>query len=505
MLSYDKHVVDHYGPEAVTNLPLEDLLDEEGLSTLRARQERFNFLQLFDMEPFKTPTETLLVKNVGHLATHVTTEVPLTEAPLDHPEPPSQLTEKATCTRCPRQAIAQVIDSYSQQASLACGTHAQDIHKELPGSTLRRLVPLSRIPSASGCIQALLLHLFTQASTVPCIAERIELARSLFSSLSRGDVPKLAVPVTRAEILQTVNVGLEIWKDSPVASLLFTRLYGFILGHASLTNRSLCNYAPRQRVVNRHCSERPSSKHPGEDSAKEVPLENSTNHMALERAARTLLSGSSATTECMGVDLTIGDSITVAGPCVIVHGKSCETPIQVSSQDVSIQSCRPTTGRFAVLIAVESMAAVTSWGEHHREMEEMAGKEVAPLGFTGVDLVLIASGGFPTRLFKIIMSKILTALCQQWNGNVMVAHRCDTGKGEAPGSSTATSGHHISAQILRSVDPILKTFGIHVYRAFDHPHFSGDAHVDQVPDLAGSHKGKNLFPVYFAAELARQV
>ena len=190
---------------------------------------------------------------------------------------------------------------------------------------------------------------------------------------------------------------------------------------------------------------------------------------------------------------------------MIVDGKSCETPIQVSSQDLSIQSCRPTTGRLAVLTAVESRAAVTSWMEHYHGMIHMAGKEVAPLGFTGVDLIFISPGGQPTRLFGILMSKILTALYRQWSGNVMVAHRCDTGKGEAPGSLAARSGDNISANILRAVEPIVRMYGIHTYRAFSHAHFTGDTHVDQLPDLAGRLYGKSLFPDFFAAELAHQV
>ena len=186
-----------HGPEAVTNKRLneyEDLLDAEGLATLRDRQERFRFLQLFDMAPFKTPAEVLLMKHVPHLATPVITEVTFTDATLDHTEAPSDRTEVATCTRCSRPACAQVIDYFSQHASLACSTHAQEIQKELPGSTLRRLVPLSRVPSACECAQALLLHLFTQASSLPDLDKRIELARSLFSSLSSREIPKLAVP-----------------------------------------------------------------------------------------------------------------------------------------------------------------------------------------------------------------------------------------------------------------------------------------------------------------------
>ena len=200
VLAHDQYVVTRHGPDAVTNNRLdeyEQLLDAEGLATLRDRQERFKFLQLFDMAPFKTPAEVLLMKQRHHLATPVITEVTFKEATLDHTDAPSDRTEVATCTRCLRPACAQVKDCFSQHAALACSTHAREIQKELPGSTLRRLVPLSRVPSACECAQALLLHLFTQASSLRDIDNRIELARSLFSSLSSGEIPKLAVPMTR--------------------------------------------------------------------------------------------------------------------------------------------------------------------------------------------------------------------------------------------------------------------------------------------------------------------
>ena len=202
VLAHDQYVVTRHGPDAVTNNRLdeyEQLLGAEGLATIRDRQERFKILQLFDLAPFKTSAEVLLMKHLHHLATPVVTEVTFTEATMDHTDAPSDSTEVATCTRCSRPACAQVKDCFSQQAALACSTHAQEIQKELPGSTLRRLVPvpLSRVPSACECAQALLLHLFTQASSIPDIDSRIKLARSLFSSLSSGEIPKLAVPMTR--------------------------------------------------------------------------------------------------------------------------------------------------------------------------------------------------------------------------------------------------------------------------------------------------------------------
>ena len=119
--------------------------------------------------------------------------------------------------------------------------------------------------------------------------------------------------------------------------------------------------------------------------------------------------------------------------------------------------------------------------------------------FDGVDIIGLSSSGMPTCLFGMIITNILTQLYKQW-GQVVVAHRCDSGAGEEHGSRQAISGHRICECVLGHIGPVTSKYGIHTYRAFDRPDFE-DKHVDQLPMISGY----ELFTELFAYELADQL
>ena len=136
--------------------------------------------------------------------------------------------------------------------------------------------------------------------------------------------------------------------------------------------------------------------------------------------------------------------------------------------------------------------------QHYPELEREAGAAVQ--GFEGVDIIVLASSGQPTCLFGIVATNILAQIHKQWDGQVVVAHRFDSGAGEEPGSLRACAGDHISAKILAALEPVIRKYGVHTYRAFDGEFFQ-DLHVDQLPLLSAY----ELFAEYFATELAEQV
>ena len=117
-----------------------------------------------------------------------------------------------------------------------------------------------------------------------------------------------------------------------------------------------------------------------------------------------------------------------------------------------------------------------------------------------MDIIVLASSGQPTCLFGIVATNILAQIHKQWDGQVVLAHRCDSDAGTEPGSHRACAGDHISANILAALEPVIRKYGIHTYRAFDGELFQ-DAHVDQLPLLSAY----ELFADYFATELAEQV
>ena len=168
-----------------------------------------------------------------------------------------------------------------------------------------------------------------------------------------------------------------------------------------------------------------------------------------------------------------GEAVLGAGHCLHVAGQSCgEEPVPISTQEVCVR--HPTSGRrLALLFAVESNAGLGEIMMYFPQMEIEASRRIK--GFDGVDIIGLSSSGMPTCLFGMLLTNILTQMYTQW-GQVVVAHRCDSGAGEEFGSRQANSGSHISACMLGHIGPVTSKYGIHTYRAFDGPDFD-DEHV----------------------------
>ena len=201
----------------------------------------------------------------------------------------------------------------------------------------------------------------------------------------------------------------------------------------------------------------------------------STHHIAAQTTS--YIDRTGATYKCLGLSSYIGDNVLAAGRCLVVNGVSCEkSPIPISSQEVCIR--RTTTRRLAVLLVVEGKNFLYKCAvQHYPALEREAGAAVQ--GFEGVDIIVLASSGQPTCLFGIVATNILAQIHKQWDGQVVLAHRCDSDAGTEPGSHRACAGDHISANILAALEPVIRKYGIHTYRAFDGELFQ-DAHVDQL-------------------------
>ena len=203
----------------------------------------------------------------------------------------------------------------------------------------------------------------------------------------------------------------------------------------------------------------------------------------------------------MGVSPYTGEAVLGAGHCLHVAGQSCgEEPVPISAQEVCVR--HPTSGRrLALLCAVESNAGLREIMRYFPRMEIEAKLRIK--GIDGVDIIGLSSSGIPTCLLACSSPTFDPSptfeMYKQW-GQVVVAHRCDSGAGEEFGSRQANSGSHISACMLGHIGPVTSKYGIHTYRALDGPDFD-DQHVDQLPLITGY----ELFAESFADELADQL
>ena len=181
---------------------------------------------------------------------------------------------------------------------------------------------------------------------------------------------------------------------------LLTAIYYFIVDpYASITVRAFLKYT-RDQLQHENVMEASESRR-------------SSDAKNLSQYMRT----SAATYSLFRLYPTVGDVVTVGGPCLLVNGKPCAEPLVLGQQELEVcQSRIPSidtspTNRFAVIVIMEPKMSVTSTMRYAPQMDSEALKKLQAQGRTTakVDIMMLATQGWCTRHCAIVLSYIIEA------------------------------------------------------------------------------------------------
>ena len=339
----------------------------------------------------------------------------------------------------------------------------------------------------------LLLALNNRAATEQ---QRVDMLVALLKNFGEGNLPCIPVPMSSVDLPETDatplgrHKSLHEWKQSSVSLSLLTAIYYFIVDpYASITVRAFLKYT-RDQLQHENVMEASQSRR-------------SSDAKNLSQYMRT----SAATYSLFRLYPTVGDVVTVGGPCLLVNGKPCAEPLVLGQQELEVcQSRIPSidtspTNRFAVIVIMEPKMSVTSTMRYAPQIEIEVLKRLKAQGhkISKVDVMMIATEGWCTRHFAVVASTIIAEVIRLWLGHVTIVHRTDNDVHQNS-DWVETAGASLSQFIDDFLEPMTERWGIHKYRML--PDIQ-DTHVDQIITLAGGSRFPEVFAAQFAREMAK--
>ena len=479
--AYDLGSIEMFGEDAVLNFPLFDYWD-------------FDKMELKSNLSWKVPPAVLeaakqhqksLSSQGGAIILH-TTKGPVEAIPLEeisssqfrafHTVTTMEDPSGSTCELCEERSAVQVKYNFLQSAKRVCALCRTHVWKEEAGGTVvRPLCSPLRARTPFHAMEAIFRWVYAWVTSAgPSCDEVYQVLEKLITDFGQWKLPQLPVPFGESELQprQDCVTTLEGWKDQPSTNFHLTRI-GCLLArrNASGTNRGV-NYTIQQ-VVN--------------DNLVPMEVAPSASSESMRECVKALTSNTALTYDCAGVRLETSADFTWTA-----WGHSLGGGHWPSSGLQPLLLPRPTSDhrRLMVVMAVESAGGLLDICRHLPEMESEATAQFGQLeclGIAGVDSVMLATSGFPSRHFYIHASQILRDAAEKWY-KVLFVHCTDPD----------VHGDNIHACVMEALGPLIKSLGIHSYAMMPG---SGNLHVCGLTTTVG----EDSFARLFAIELAREV